>query len=321
MSQQNTSEVIDLGYIFKRSNDFFKSIIRGFFLVVDFFKKYFIVVIVLIVLGFAYGYYKDSKGDVTYNNEVLVIPNFESVDYLYDKIEVLNNKISSRDTLFLQQILDTNFRKLKTIKIEPIVDIYNFVSKSYRNYDVLKLIAEKQDFSEYIADLSTSKYYKYHKMEISISGSENSKEIVSKLFSYLNDNDHLKEYQKIFIESNKFEIQENYNMISQIDSVLLSNSRMNSFPSNVTINNNTDLYRLIEKKTELLDGLADLKTKEVDFKTPIKIVSADYNLKIKKFLSIPNKIKYPLMGVFLFSLVFFILYLFKGLRKYANSDQ
>ena len=319
MSQQNTSEEIDLGYIFKRSNDFFKSIIRGFFKILHFFKKYFIIVIVLIVLGFAFGYYKDSTSLVAFNNEVLVIPNFESVDYLYNKVEVINNKISSRDTLYLQKILDTNFQKIKSIKIEPIVDIYNFVSKSYRNYDVLRLIAEKQDFSEYIEDLSTSKYYKYHRLEISILGNKSSEKIIDDLFLFLNENDHFKEYQKVYIENNKLEIRENYKMIAQIDSILLANSRLNSLPANVAINNNTDIYRLIEKKTEILEGLVQLRTQEIDFNTPIKKVSVDYNLKAKKFLSFSNKVKYPLILVFLFSMVFLIIYLFKNLNRYAHS--
>lgn len=321
MAQQNTSEEIDLGYIFKKFNDFLKSVVRAFFQILDFFKKYFIVVIVLLILGFAYGYYKDLNTKKTYINEALVIPNFESVDYLYDKIEVINNKISRTDTLYLQQILDTNFRKLKSIKIEPIADIYNFVSKSRRNFDVLRLIAEKQDFSEYIEDLSTSKYFKYHRMKILVSGEGSSEKIVTDLFAFLNENDHLNAYQKVFIENNRFEIREHYNMISQIDSLLKANAKVDERATNVTIHNNSDLYNLISKKTELLENIVQLRTEEVDFSTPIKVVSTDFNLKIERFLSVSNKVKYPILFVFLFSLVFFALYLFKSLKKYAQTEK
>lgn len=319
MAQQSSSEEIDLGYLFKKSNDFFKSLVRAFFKILYFFKRYFIIVIVLLIIGFGYGYYKDSKDLITYNNEVIVIPNFESVDYLYDKIEAINSKISSRDTLFLKQVLDTNFKKLKNIKIEPIVDIYNFVSKSNRNFDVLRLIAEKQDFSEYIKDISTSKYYKYHRMDISILGEDSSEKVVADLFSFLNKNEHFKEYQKVYVENKKFEIQEYYKMVSQIDSLLTANSLINNGASNVSINNSTNLYSLIEKKKELLEELVVLRTQEIDFTTPIKTVNADYNLKMKKFLYLSNKIKYPLILVLGFSLVFFILYLFKSLKGYAHS--
>jgi len=318
MAQQNTSEEIDLGYIFKKSNDFFKRIVRSFFQILEFFKKYFIIVIVLLILGFGYGYYKDSKVVPTYTNEVLVIPNFESVDYLYDKIEVINNKISSGDTLYLQQVVDTNFRKLRGIKIEPIVDIYNFVSKSYRNFDVLRLFAEKQDFSEYIEDLSTSKYYKYHRMEISVLGNGSSEKMIADLFTFLNENEHFKEYQKVFVENNKFEIREYHNMVTQIDSLLKANAQMNA-TANVNITNSADLFQLITRKKDILEEIAQLKTQEIDYNSTIKIVNADYNLETKSFLSLSNKVKYPLMLVFLFSMVFFILYLFKNLKRYSQT--
>lgn len=320
MAQQNTSEEIDLGYLFKKSNDFIKKIVRGLFQILDFFKRYFIIVIVLIILGFAYGYYKDATSKKTYINEALVIPNFESVDYLYDKVEVINNKISRNDTLYLKQILDTNFRKLKNIKIEPIADIYNFVSKSRRNFDVLRLIAEKQDFSEYIEDLSTSKYFKYHRMKIAVSGDRSSEKIVADLFTYLNGNENLEAYQKVFVENNKFEIKEHYNMIAQIDSILKASAKIDDRASNVTINNSSDLFNLIEKKTELLENIVQLKTQEIDFSAPIKVVSTDYNLEIKRFLSISNKVKYPILFVFLFSMVFLVLYIVKSLKRYAKAD-
>ena len=138
MAQQNSSEEIDLGYLFRKSNDFFRSVIRTLFQILNFFKKYYIIVIALLIIGFGYGYYKDLNSVSSYNNELIVIPNFESVDYLYDKVEAVNNKIGMGDTLYLQEVLGTNFGKLNHITIEPIVDIYNFISKSYRNYDVFQ---------------------------------------------------------------------------------------------------------------------------------------------------------------------------------------
>lgn len=319
MAQQH-SEEIDLGYLFKKSNDFFKSIVRGLFHIINFLKRFYIIIIILILIGFAYGYYKDSKTVKTFSNELIVIPNFESVDYLYDKVDVINNKIAVGDSMYLKKILDTNYRNIKNIEIEPIADIYNFVSKSYRNFDVLRLIAEKQDFSEYMEDLSTSKYFKYHRMAISVSGNDSSEKIITDLFTFLNDNEHLKKYQVVYVENNKYEINEHYEMINQIDSVLMSNSHSGRVASNVSINNSTDLYNLVEKKRQLLEGMVQLKMEEIDYSVPIKMVSADYNIEKKNLFSVSNKLKYPLLLVFLFSLIFLLIYIFKRLRAYADTD-
>lgn len=320
MAQQHSSEEVDLKYLFRKSNNFFRRLAKAFFEVIDFLKRYFIILIILLLIGFAYGYYKDHTSEKTYNTEVIVIPNFESVDYMYGRVEAINSKIIQGDTLYLKNILGKDFEKLKKIKIEAIVDIYNFISKSNRNYDVLRLIAEKQSFSKYAEDLSTSKYYKYHRINISTEGTSSSEEIVRGLLAYLNENEHFKEYQKIYKENNVHNLQEHYTMIAQIDSILKINSVLDNRATNVSINNGSDLFNLVDRKRLLIREILELKMEAIDYSYPIKKVSIDYNLESKKILQISNKIKYPLLLVFLFSLVFLFIYLFKNLKKYSSLE-
>jgi len=320
MAQQNSSEEIDLGYLLKKSNDVFKSIARGIFRTLDFFKKYAIWIILLIIVGVSIGVYKDYNAKKIYDNQIIVIPNFESVDYLYDKIEAINQKIASSDTIFLKEVFHGNANKVGSLQIEPIVDIYNFISKSRENIDILRILAQNQDFSEYIEDLSTSKYYKYHRLQISTQGKENSEQILNDFFAYLNSNKHFSDYQDIFKETKEYDIKEHYTMISQVDSLVKASGNMYSDNNNVSVNNNSDLHYLIERKRLLIEDLYQLKMELVDYSSPIKVVSIDYNLEPEKFINISNKIKYPLILVFLFSFVFFIIYAFKSLRNYARDE-
>src|SRR5690606_20461322 len=132
-------EEIDLGYLFKKMNDLFKKSIKLLFEVIAFFLKYKFIVIALIVIGFAYGYYKDSHSKKLYLNQGIVIPNYESVDYLYDKVAVINEKILIGDTLYLKNLLGANYLNLIKINVEPIADIYNFSTKSREHVDVLRI--------------------------------------------------------------------------------------------------------------------------------------------------------------------------------------
>ncbi len=320
MAQHNSSEEVDLGYLLKKSNDIFKSIARGIFKVIDFFIKNIIWVILLIILGVVIGFYKDYNAKKFYDNQVIVIPNFESVDYLYDKVEAINSKITSNDTIFLKEIFKENVGKMGKIEIEPIVDVYNFISQSRENIDILRILAQNQDFSEYIEDISTSKYYKYHRLKIPIEGSESSQKIISDLFDYLNSNEHFKNYQQIFSETNSYEIQKHYEMITQVDSMVKSMYEISGISSNVSVNNTSDQHYLIERKRLLIEDLYKLKMAQKDYFSSIKVVNVDYNLEPEKFLNISNKIKYPIILVSLFSLVFFIIYLFKSLRKFAELE-
>ncbi len=318
MAQQNSSEEIDLGYLIRKSNNFFKSIVRGFFLILDFFRRFLLIIIALIIVGFIYGYFKDSNHIESYNNEVIVIPNYGSVDYLYDKVEATNLKLASRDTLFLQQLLGEDYKSLLKVKIEPIADIYNFISQSREYIDIFRIITDKQNFPEYVDDITTSKYFKYHRIKFVIKGDKASKEIIEKYLAYLNENAHYQQYQKIFKEAKDFEVQEFYIMIAQIDSLIKSSSRVNKIASSVEINNTTDQHSLIDRKRMLLRDLSRAKMEQEDYTVPIKMVNVDYNLKVKRFVSISNKVFYPLLLVFLFSMVFFLIYLFKNLKRYAQ---
>jgi hypothetical protein len=320
MSQNNTSEEIDLGYLFKKTNNFVKSVFRSFFLVLAFFKKYFIIVLVLIILGFVYGFYKDTIALKTYNNELIVIPNFESVDYLYDKVEAINLKIKAGDTIYMQHILDTNFNKLGTIKIEPIIDFYNFISKSRENIDIFRIVSEKQDFKDYMEEFANSKYYKYHRMSVSIEGAKSSEKIVDDLMTFLNDNEHFSAYQKIFNETKDREISEFYKMITQIDTLIYASATSKNTPASVEVVTNNDQHFLLDRKRQVLEDLVKLKMEQLDYTEPIKLVNADYNLTNERFLNFSNKVKYPIYLVFLFSAFFFILYMIKNLKRYANSE-
>lgn len=318
----NPQEEIDLGYLLNKIGVFFKNLIKLFFLILAFFQKYIIVTVVLIIIGIAYGYYKDKKAEKKYENETIVIPNFESVDYLYGKVEAFNSKLSIRDTIFLKDVLGTNSRKIRKIEIEPIVDIYNFVSKSREHIDVFRILFQNQELSDFVEDMATSKYYKYHKLNFTIVGDESSEKIINDILQYFNSNEHYLEYQEVGRENTLLEIAENTKMIAQIDSVFKAVSTFTSQEkSNQSffINDNSQLNDLLISKRELLEDRMNLMMRYKDETEVIKLVSADYNLKPEGFY-ISNKLKYPILLILIFSLIFFTRYAYKKLKVIADSN-
>ncbi len=315
-------EEIDLGYLVNKTGVFFKNLVKVFFLILAFFQKYIIIVIVLIIIGFSYGYFKDRTSFKIYSNETIVIPNFESVDYLYGKVEALNQKISLKDTVFLKKILDTNYLKIRKIEVEPIVDIYNFISRSREHIDIFRVLFQNQDMSEFVEDMTTSKYYKYHKLDFTTIGDESSERIIQDILNHFNSNSHFLEYQEEIRANTSLEIAENARMIAQVDSVFKA---VSSFPSkeksnqSFFINDNSQLNDLLTSKRELLEDRMKLKMRYIDETDVIKLVSANYNLKPDGIV-LSNKVKYPLVLIFLFSLVFFIGYAYKKLKAIVESN-
>lgn len=85
MNQDNTNREyteIDLAEIPKRISGFFDKIYSKWNDFLFFLIKKAKIIIPLIILGFALGIYLDSK-PASYRHEVIVYPNFESIDYLY----------------------------------------------------------------------------------------------------------------------------------------------------------------------------------------------------------------------------------------------
>lgn len=318
MNQQNSDE-IDLRYIYRRSKIGMRNMIRNLIKIVDFYVKFWIVVVILILLGVGYGLYKDLNKTEVYQNKLVVIPNVESIDYLYDKIESIDRKVKNRDSIFLEPIFHKNFRLIKSLKIEPVVDLYNFIGKDEINLDVIRVFGQNKDLTDYAENFVTSKNYKYHTLEVTIQGKENSMEIITNLLTFLNGNEHYRQYFEMYKQMKTFEIAQYEQMLGQLDSLIKgSASSLSANNSGVAVNTSSDLHELINTKADILKDLYEKKKESIDLTEPIKLVNVDYNLKQKRFFSISNKLKYPLMFLFLFSLIFLLRHILLKMREIAN---
>jgi len=317
LEHKNQSEEIDLGYLIRKINGLFIKLLKLFFEVISFFIKYKIISIIILIIGIAYGTYKDLNRKTVYNNEAIVIPNFESSDYLYDKINALQLKAKARDTVFLKSILGNEYYRFKGIQIEPMLDIYNFVANSRDKIDILRILYQNQNFDDFVENPTISKYYKYHKVTIKIAGYDNSDKVIASLMEHINDNDHLKEYSSIYRAHYHNQIRLYDQMIGQIDSVIASISYIDkNIGQGVSIIENSSPHLLFDKKKELIEGLLVSKTRIADSDDIIKVLKIDYNLKTGR--TIPQKISRPILFLFLFSLIFFIRYSYRSLKEISE---
>lgn len=321
-SNNNYQEEIDLSYVFKKFKGFFKNTLKLIFEVIGFYLKFKFIVIGLIITGLAIGFYIETNNNQIYDNNAIVIPNFQSVDYLYDKVETLNKKIKAKDTVFLKKIIDSNYKQLKQIEVSPIIDLFNFASESRENIDVLRILIQNQELDSFANYVVASKHYKFHKLNIQVKGEENSRLIVEKLFLYFNSNEHFIKYKQANAKNNDLQILENKNMISQIDTLLFSlNGRTKSVAGgSFVINNIGNLEKLVEKKQELLNENLLLLYKQIDEKETIKVVNKTFNIISDSGNKYNRKITSPVLLVLLFSTPFFLIYLYKKLKVIAEEE-
>ncbi|MBB4800840.1 hypothetical protein HNP37_000879 [Flavobacterium nitrogenifigens] len=312
--QNQEDQEIDLVQISKKIGNFFERLNRSIFSSIQFFLRNWIIVLVLIVTGFAIGWYLDTARK-SYSNEIIVEPNFESVDYLYSKIDLLQSKVISHDTVFLKNVVGIKRPKLiKRIQIRPIVEAYKFVENKERNFQLLELMAENGDINKILVDTITSKNYRYHTISFTTNEIGNDTDFAVPILNFLNNSEYFNTVQKIELKNLQAHIVQNDSIIKQINNVLSNFSNVAKGAQNdklVYYNENTQLNDLIKTKQYLIDDQGKNRLKLISYEKTIKEISSTINVESKK--SINSKLKFYLP--LLFILFFVLLNSFKAFYK------
>lgn len=312
----NTNEV-DLNFFFKRINLLIRKSILNVFRAINFLFKNWIKILFIGIIGIAYGYYSDISATKIYKNEGIVIPNFGSVDYLYGTIDELNTRIKRKDTVFLKNILGNNYKALRKVDIEAVADV-NHIVTSRDQIDIYRVLYQNKDFEEFASNAAINKNFKYHRINFTIKGEGRSQQVIKDILDYWNNNEHFKDYKKIYIQNTEFEIVEKRKMITQVDSIInsLGVNRVHE-GAGINISNNGNMHLLLTEKSNLLEQLREAEIKLSDYSSPIKLVYMDYEVEIK---GLPSIIKYPIILIGLFSLFFFLRYLYRQAREYSYRE-
>lgn len=300
-TQNNDNQEIDLSQISKKIGSFFENISTQIFKIILFFKRNIIWIGILFIIGAGLGFYLDKTTKI-YNSEIIVSPNFGSVDYVYAKIQLLDSKIEDGDTVFLRDVIGIkNTKKLKSLTIVPIPDVYKFIENRPANFELIKLLAEDGDVKKVVNEPLTSKNYPFHMISFSTIGKTSDETTVQPILNYLNDSDYYRKIQKEYVENIKIKMVQNDSIISQINGIL------NSFHGNgdktVYYSEKSQLSEIIKNKDQLVYEQGTHRIELVNLDKIVKENSATLN--VKDTTSVNGKMKFvlPLLFIFLFVLV------------------
>lgn len=321
MSTNSQEQEIDLGQLSKKIGDFFQKLIDSFFDFILFIKRNIIIIISLFVIGIVLGYFMDKKSK-QYDHEVVVLPNFNSVDYLYSKIKLINSKRKEGDTLFLKSIGIKEPKKLGLIEVEPVVDVYKFINQRESNFDLIKLMAEDGDFDKIIENETTAKNYPYHLIKIKTKKNFKKEDFIIPIMNYLEDSEYFSIVQKEMLSSLKMEIAANEETIIQINNIL--NEFNNTTGSNsksdklIYYNENNQLNDVIKSKEEIIGKLTSNKISLINYQKTIKEVSSTINIKDTEGTNGKMKLILPFLFVFLFMIIVFVRKFYKKQMQKRN---
>ncbi|NNL03584.1 MAG: hypothetical protein HKP39_15020, partial [Eudoraea sp.] len=184
----SSNDEIDLGQLFNMIGRGFKNLFNWFLRAFLYFKKNFFILLALVIVGGLIAFGLNQIIVKKLKTEVIVKPNLESKDYLYDVVNEIQAKIKSGDTVFFNEIgFKDAILKGYDIEIEEI--LVNNTSED--NLEYLELLEKFQDnglVSDIIRSELLNKSSLEHRITFTYKDAENGPKFTKKVMEYINSN-------------------------------------------------------------------------------------------------------------------------------------
>lgn len=320
---QNNQEEVDLFVVLKRLNKVYQGLLASIYKGIRFVFKNWIVLTILIVGGyFIGGWWQKST---TPNKEAVMIVqnNFDSSNYVYNAIDLLNIKYKQGHKGFVKQYgFDTENPDITDIVIEPIVNIVELLEKQETNDRNLESYLSRVTFEE--DPLMSEIYfpeYTFHKITISTEKADIA--TIDKVMQYLNSNEIYNKTKDVVVAETQLRIQRNDTSIANIDAIFDEYSGKNADGTsasemNFLIQENNNLHQLLDKKKELIEENEFLKRELIKYDKVVSLLNDPNFYNASDFFS-KKKILLPITLVVLFIGFFVMRNIYLKGRQYSEE--
>ncbi len=346
-NQENTSEEIDLGQLFKLIGDAFNklfifigNIFKGLFhliiLFFQFIQRHFLKFVIAGVIGLGYGWYIDYSSEPVYRSFMIVQPNFNSAQQLYNNIEFYNElaKEEAYKTLAASlKISDKEAATITEIEIESFADD-NQKLKQFSDFvstldSTSRASLSYKDYLENFNDINT----RFHKIKLKATNSEVAKKCQNAIVRSIENNTYFKSQKTtndINIAISETTVKE---QIRQVDSlkrfyqelkVLELNKPEGTSATSINLaSDSKDIDRseitLLDKTKELHQEIQEINQRKADSENIINVISdfPDKGGLVNDFFS-KKKILFPIALILLTFIGLILLTFNKYLKNYSK---
>jgi len=344
-TQQQGSDEVDLGQLFKligkafdRFYRFIKSIFVGLFHLLMslllFIQKHLIKLAIAGVLGLGLGYFFDTKTDTVYESQMVVEPNFNSVQQLYNNISYYNELAKANDSLTLSSTFKISAKKASSIK-EIVVDAYSDENQKIKLFDefVTKLDTTTRktiNYESYLENFNTFDA-RFHKITFIATNPRVAKNIQETIINSITNNKYF-ENQQLASQEN-IDLQDSFykKQLKEIDTLqhfykklALKTAEKETATTSISLadkdsSDNKELA-LIEKVDEIKQQQVALNIERARKQNVINVISDFPNLGVKSGgLLKSNKVLFFVGAVGLAFLILILLELNSYLKKYQQK--
>ncbi|NVN17068.1 hypothetical protein GUA46_01835 [Muricauda sp. HICW] len=315
---QNNSDEIDLGQLFQMIRNGFNKLGILFLCLFLYLKKNALILIGLVVLGVAIGFGLKFITTEKVQIDVIVRPNLESKDYLYDVVSEIESNIKDKNQTFLDRF-DISEEDLNGFKISIAPVKKEETENNDKQLEYLEILQKFQN-TDLIADVIREELLKKTELNHRISFTYNNtrgEELAEKLMSYINSNGYFMELLSVQKENSKERIEKSEVLIAQIDTIIKSysknlNKQNTPLETGKLILQNEEklnITGLISLKTGLIEDIEERKVELKQMTAPITIVNFGNPHQVKKPFFGKKIIVLPLLFLGIFFLLSFLKYL------------
>ena len=289
--------------IFRRSKNFLSE-----------WKRLLAVILVGVLLGY---FLTDNDKPSSKEATVLVKINFDAGNYVYDAIEIINQKINSADTdFFTQEIKLNEDETIDEVSISPVIDIKDIMAKDIQANEIRALFENLEYEDGFSVTEGFKSDYDYHFIKVNVSNNS-SIETINKVIDYFNNNPLFAELKERNLQRISSIISDNEQTIKQIDRLL-------DYYTTETSANNSQLYidnknlrpnELIKTKITLQSENQELKRESLTSKETVITINESNVLIENNSLASNKMVYYP----FLFLLIYLIVSVLIGLYSYLDK--
>lgn len=299
---------VDVKFMAQRANGFYNNFILNLYRLLRFIVRRWYVFLGLLVVGIALGIYVDYTKSSRLRHELIVVPNFGSIDYL-------NQKVKDYDRLELnKKLISINAgNEVYKLKIEPIYDAYNYILTDPVHFEAFKVLSDRGiDIEKYSKSKLASKNYKYHLLTVYTEGLGKTDLSIEKILEELNSDPYFnkrKEIEKANTLAKRAEIVKSIEHINGLFQRLGSENKVND----ITMNAYPELADLLTAKEGLMKQLNAVDVQLIEQEKVVYVATKFMNIAVSPFL--PYYITLPLFFMFVYIVIAYLSSKIKSLKN------
>ena len=338
--KQNNDEEVDLGSLFtvigkgfKNFFNFIGNIFKGVFhrliLILLFLKLHILKFSVAVLIGGIVGFFLESNKETKFSSNLIVKPNFESTQLLYENINYYNDLVKQQNTKHLASIFKIDTSKaaaLRKFEITPLMNS-NDIINAYDNFilEVDTLTVKSYDFDNFESSFTDFDYL-VHNIEVHATVSDIFSELENTIINSIEKNtffNKIKNLTKENLNTKDSILKANFIEVDSLRSVymraILEGAKNNSNGTNIDLGSKSN----ITKENDLFEIdrkiIYDLSQTYEDIATKSDVINIISNFKPEgsEIKGITKNLIF-IMAVLGFLLTLFIILLF-DLNKYLED--